>query len=475
MHFVDVPPPDVIWLAAGRPASGVVPQARVGGRVAAGVIVAGVEHTSTVAVTPLAGEVGKTTVVVDSCGREREAVALLVSDDAESQGPADARPWPLDSVTRDDLKTWIDRLERAGVRANRHNSPDLIGQLIAALRRPVDTVICHALEADPTLPMQAQWALRHPLDLRDGLRLLTRLMGARRTILAVSEGDNRRIYRHLRRTARGEAVQPAEDAAKDISEGESVMLSFEPASATAQAPEPPPAAAAPPDGERRRFKRAELPEPPQSLGLRIVPVRNAYPQADPSLLAWALLSRRLAPGRLPTEVGVLVLDAVAATAVGSIARGSRLIRREPVAVRDHRQEISLLADVWRGTRVIDVMRTLGLADSADDALAVRAGDFLRDLRLPLDAVLDGGELLLHVTAPDPLPAVPEPCIRCGWCLDICPTHVHPAGVLEASQRQDAVMAEQFGVEACIECGLCSYICPSRLPLLEAARERKGAM
>jgi electron transport complex protein RnfC len=158
-----------------------------------------------------------------------------------------------------------------------------------------------------------------------------------------------------------------------------------------------------------------------------------------------------------------------------VARGARLVRREPVAVRDHRGDVSLMADIWRGTRAIDVLTTLGLVESEEDAVSLRGGDFLRDLELPLEAVLDGGELLLHVASPAPLAVIPEPCIRCGWCLDICPTHVHPAGVLEASQRQDAVMAEQFGVEACIECGLCSYICPSRLPLLEAARERKGAI
>ena len=71
------------------------------------------------------------------------------------------------------------------------------------------------------------------------------------------------------------------------------------------------------------------------------------------------------------------------------------------------------------------------------------------------------------------PVMADPCIRCGWCLEICPTGVHPAGVLEAAQRSDAEMARQFGAHACIACGLCNYICPSNLPLMEAVERRRA--
>ena len=230
---------------------------------------------------------------------------------------------------------------------------------------------------------------------------------------------------------------------------------------------------------------------------------------------------RLAPGKLPTDAGAIVLDAVAAIAIGAVARGTAVIARQPLAVRDHRSEVSLLADIWRGMRASDVLRELGLIRAGDyppptrdrdeapprDAGVIdsgapspaapappptpldpspsphlplspssdpslRGGDFLREKMLPLDCVLDGGEILLHLTA-GAAPPPAEPCIRCGWCLDICPTHVHPAGVLESAQRQDDQMAQRFGAAACIECGLCSYICPSHLPLMPAAQMMKN--
>ena len=424
-HFIDCSPPDVLWVLAGGGIA-VAP----GRRVAAG------EALAEDALAPLGGQAGEPRDVTDTRGRTRRAVPVLLDDDAEKLTPPPSQePARLDRVGRDDLPVWVEKLRLAGASADRHNSPDLLAQLRAATDRPVDSVVCHALEADPTLPLQIQWALRHPNELRDGLRLLARLVGAKHMLLAVGEADHRRLARLLKRLLAGRDIEPA----ADVDSGESVDLPLE------KGTEP--------------------------LGLRLVPTRNAYPQADPTLLAWSLLSRRLRPGALPTDAGVLVLDAVAAVAVGFVARGAAVVARGPVGVRDHRREgaeVSVLADAWRGSRVGDVLGALGLADAGPSP--VRAGDFLRADAADFDAVLDGGELALHLPppAPDPPPAV-EPCIRCGWCLDICPTAVHPAGVLEAAQRGDPALARRFGVDACIDCGLCQYVCPSKLPLMTALR------
>src|SRR5581483_8994805 len=91
--------------------------------------------------------------------------------------------------------------------------------------------------------------------------------------------------------------------------------------------------------------------------------------------------------------------------------------------------------------------------------------------IPPVAVAGGSEQVIHLTAL-PAPVNPDPCIRCGWCVQACPTHVHPAAFLEAGQRHDREMADAYGLASCIECGVCAHICPSRLPLLGAIRELK---
>ena len=138
----------------------------------------------------------------------------------------------------------------------------------------------------------------------------------------------------------------------------------------------------------------------------------------------------------------------------------------PIAMRDHVAKRTSLLTVPIGTRLSDVLDGLGIP--IGDVL-VRAGDFLRDEFAPPDAVVGGGgELTLQVTARQ-IPENPDPCLRCGWCVEACPTRINPAGLLEASQRDDADLAEHFGLPACIECGICTYVCPSRLPLLTSIR------
>lgn len=62
---------------------------------------------------------------------------------------------------------------------------------------------------------------------------------------------------------------------------------------------------------------------------------------------------------------------------------------------------------------------------------------------------------------------PRACVRCGYCLDVCPQNLFPAMLGEYCANGlvgDAV--KQYELFACIECGLCAYVCPSKIPLLE---------
>jgi electron transport complex protein RnfC len=198
-------------------------------------------------------------------------------------------------------------------------------------------------------------------------------------------------------------------------------------------------------------------------GLRLVPLRGDYPQTDPTLMLYTLLARRLEPGRTPTEKGALLVDAATAVAVGRCVMFDPPVRQTPLAVRDHFEQKTHLLSVPMGTRLSDVCEFLGIHHFE---MVCRAGDFLRDAWITPDTALGNGELVLHPTARN-LDANPDPCIRCGWCIEACPTRIHPAGLLDAAQQHDLRAAHRHGLDACIECGICSYVCPTRLPLLNA--------
>jgi electron transport complex protein RnfC len=370
-------------------------------------------ESSHVPLAPANGILGTVRPIRLTTGRPAAAVELTVSD----QSPQETRSGaPGDG---DSLVGWLERIRAAGVWADRHASPDLIGQLNQAVARPIDTLICTILDSDASLRLNAAIAAGYADLVVGGVTLLSRITGARRALLAVESF--------------GRASPSAGRASPSAAGTDWLTL---------------------------------LGQSVLSRKLQVVDLANDYPQSDPTLMVYSLTHRRLRPGNLPTARGVMVLDAAAAMAVGNAADRRQPMLTVPVAVHHHAQRQSHFLQVPVGTTVEHVLKELSIPP---DPTIVRGGDLLRDLRLRPDAVIAGGELTIHVTAPE-IPVIPEPCIRCAWCVEACPTQVNPASVLDAAQRRDVKFAERAGIGACIECGVCAHVCPSQLPLLEAIRE-----
>lgn len=321
----------------------------------------------------------------------------------EAESVSDA----LHHVHPEDLGAWIDRLRTAGVWADRWASPDLLGQLNQCLRRPVDTVLCNALDSDAALPLQHLLADQFPQELVAGTALLSKLTGAHNAWVVLDEDD-----------------APSLDASL--------------------------------------AGQAEL------VGVRLVFVRNDYPQPNPTLLLHTLTRRRLPPDQVPPTHGVLLLDAAAAVAIGACVLRAEPLLRTPLAVHDGPGGRSHFLSTAVGTPLREVLAQLGIRTSGGRAY-LRGGAPLRDVRITDECVVaGGGELTVYVTPEDTDPS-PETCIRSGWCVESCPVRIQPAGLLEAAQRSNLALARRYGLDACIDCGICTFVCPSNLPLLHGIR------
>jgi Na+-translocating ferredoxin:NAD+ oxidoreductase subunit C len=345
-----------------------------------------------------------------------------------------AGPPPFDSVDVDagaggsresndvapieDVVQLIDRLASCGVSAARHDSPDLLAQVHVALKRPIDSVICSVLDLDPAACGQSAWAAQHADDLVAGVSAVARVCRATRRIIVLDERAPSRWFSTLRMTAR--AAQP---------------------------------------------------------GVKVIELENDYPQADPTLLLYTMLNRRLRPHRSPAELGTIVLDAAAASAVGACVRRNQPMKSIPLVLRDHDRGETYFIHAPVGITCGQLLDHLGLLNVGDEqpesAPILRSGDVLRDQRITLDTKLGAGELLVHLST-QPKSLNPDPCIRCGWCLEACPTRIQPATLLEAAQHEDMDLADRAGLGSCIECGICQYVCPSRLPLLHGIRALRRA-
>lgn len=361
-------------------------------------------------IAPAAGSVSliATATLIDG----RIVPAVEFNCDEQEAEPANKSSDKIDAsritsikhLGKDDLPNWIEKFRDSGIWAHRRNSPNLLAQLLGAMKRPIDTLICNLLDADPTTCLNAALAARYSQELFAGVSLLSAICGAGRTIFCSDQRLPNSWTSALRSQLRGSQ-------------------------------------------------------------LRMVALANDYPQSDPTLLLYTLLDRRLRPGRLPTELATVVIDAATAIAIGRLFLFDEPMTHVPMVVRNHPQKLSHFLFVPVGMSLNDLLPQLSWYAQND---LIRGGDLLRDIKIPREAVAGGSELVVHTSHPEP-GVNPEPCIRCGWCIEACPTRVRPAVILEAAQKNNPSLAERAGIEACIECGICSYVCPSKLPLLEGIR------
>ena len=222
----------------------------------------------------------------------------------------------------------IEELVAEGIGADRWTSPDLLGQLRQVEQRPIDAVVCSALDLDPALPLQQAIAIEFAMEIAAGVGALSKLSGAGQGIIAVAEDT-------------------------------------------------PPAGVA-----ALRFAAA-------AASVRLFPLANEYPVAYPSLLIRRTFRRRLAPGKPPPQAGVLLLDAAAALAVGRWFLFNDPMTRVPLGVYDRRRGRATLLSVSIGTALADVLLAADVDPAIGD---LRAGHFLRELPAATDAVVAAGEL-----------------------------------------------------------------------------------
>lgn len=69
---------------------------------------------------------------------------------------------------------------------------------------------------------------------------------------------------------------------------------------------------------------------------------------------------------------------------------------------------------------------------------------------------------------------PSPCIRCGWCNDVCPRDLPVLDLSLESLHAKADRHSSNDFNMCHECGACALTCPSRIRLVDYLREGKCA-
>ena len=272
-------------------------------------------------------------------------------------------------------------------------------------QKPVDTILLNGSECEPYLTADHRVMLEYADDILFGLRVLLKATGAKRGLIVIEDNKPDAITRFMTKTA-------------DID------------------------------------------------NIEVFAAKTKYPQGAEKMLIKRALKRRVPPGCLPSDVGVVVLNISTAKAVSDAFQTGMPLVERVVTVSGEKIRNPGNYIVKIGTSVNEIIEYCG-GLTEDDAAVILGGPMMGTVINTLDVPVIKGTGGIIAVAPDI--SEPSACIRCGRCVDACPMELLPLYYPVLAEKEDWEGMNEKSVRDCVECGCCDHICTSGIKIKSAIK------
>jgi len=209
--------------------------------------------------------------------------------------------------------------------------------------------------------------------------------------------------------------------------------------------------------------------------LRIVVLHTKYPQGGEKQLIKALTNREVPPAKLPFDVGCMVDNIQTAYAIYEAVYNKKpLYERVLTITGDAIKEPSNLR-VRIGTPISYIIEK---CNGAKDSLAklINGGPMMGIAQyIDTAPIIKGTSGILLLSEKQVNIKEPDPCIRCGRCIEACPVNLIPIDIARAAEYGKFDIANNANASDCIECGCCSYVCPANIELVHLIKHAKRSI
>ena len=400
-----MPPPEKVILPMqqhiGAPC---IPTVKKGDHVYVGTVVGDSDaYVSAPVHASVSGTVTEITQVMLTGGQMTQAV-VVESDGKMEKDPAIAPPPPI--TTKEEL-------------AKAARAAGLVGlggagfpahvKLNVPEGKTIDTLLVNVAECEPYVTSDHREALENGRNVLEGVYHVKEILGVQRVIIAVE--DNK-----------PDVIQKLSEIADDP-------------------------------------KRDPLDQ------VRVLPLKSRYPQGAEKVLVQACTGRKVPAGKLPADVGCLVMNIGSLSFLASYMRTGMPLTLKRVTLDGsaiaHPQNVIVPV----GTPIKDVVAFCGGYKAEPKKLIMGGpmmGVAITSDELP---ILKQNNAILAFDQREAQLRQPTACIRCGRCVDHCPMNLMAFEISKAYEQRDVEWLRSIRADLCIECGCCAYVCPARRDLV----------
>lgn len=206
--------------------------------------------------------------------------------------------------------------------------------------------------------------------------------------------------------------------------------------------------------------------------VKVAALKTKYPQGAEKQLIKAVTGREVPSGGLPADVGVVVQNVSTMIAIKqAVVDGKPLVERGMTLTGEG---VNKRGNWWVriGTPISWIIDNLGGGFAAGySELKVLMGGPMMGIPVPsVDTpILKGNNGITVITEQK---RESTNCIRCSYCVHVCPMNLQPYMLDLLSRKKKYDEAAAIGLLDCIECGSCTYICPANVEHVKSIKLAK---
>lgn len=214
----------------------------------------------------------------------------------------------------------------------------------------------------------------------------------------------------------------------------------------------------------------------QGKPYRVCVMKTKYPQGDERQIIYALFRKEIPAGKLPADVGCMIVNAETSAAVSrAFYRGLPLVSRIVTVTGDCVKEpMNVRAPL--GASFAELIEFCGGLTQTPKKL-VSGGPMMGQAQWDYNAPVTKGTsaILAFSEDYDKINAQHSACIHCGMCVANCPMHLMPNYLALYAKEHRYDDAGKMNAMSCVECGTCAHNCPAGIPLVQYIRLAKTVL